>query len=454
MSHSPELRSQVARALDLVVERNRTIDWVAENHPKWLVQPLSRELLYGTLRHYFSLSKAVNARLDKPLRRKDQVVFYLMLVGAYQLKKLSLPDRVVVNETVEACRVLGKPWAKRLVNAVLRGLATNPHTEQSFEHPDWLEHKLKRQYAKQAEALLTANNQRAPMVVRVNQHRENILDYKHLLHRQDITWCSTPYDDALPEAMVLNQPRASATLPGWAEGKVAVQDLGAQAALFIWKTFVQHQHEPAGGDTVSVLDACVAPGGKLFHLLEYLSSQDKADDVTVLAIETSPARIDATQAIARRLGHAVNITRGDAGTLDWWDGCPFDHILLDAPCSGTGTLRRHPDIKVLLKSRHIPQHAQSQLELLNNLWRTLAPGGTLLYCTCSLLTEENDAVVQAFLAGNKLNDPSDSAAVVSIHLPTGQATRHGWQLTPVDSIHDGFYYALLQKKVRGAGTPQ
>ncbi len=475
MSDSALLRSQIARSLVQVRDKGRTIDWLGENKAAWVDTPLARELLYGTIRHFYSLHAHAASHLQKPLRNKDNDVMYLMLVGAYQLQMLDLPDRVVINETVEACNALRKPWAKGLVNAVLRNISRTPlknpkaDPEQSFDHPLWLIEKLRQQYpdntpAPSAEALLLANNQRAPMCLRINTSKISVADYRKSLQANHIATAAHPYTSQLPEAVVLSKPQAADTLPGWSNGHVAVQDLGAQAAALLWSKFAAPENtamQVPGANLLRTLDACAAPGGKLFHMLERLQANPVSHQVT--ALELSERRAENMLTISRRLGH--NLQPEDGGGLQvadaaadpdlWWDGRAFHHILIDAPCSGTGTLRRHPDIKLLLRAPQIQQHAQSQLELLRNLWRTLAPGGTLLYCTCSLLEEENDRIVQAFLddhTGNgNLNaahsNQAQAPAVVPVQLPSGFATRHGWQLTPLDAATDGFYYALLRKPI-------
>ncbi len=238
-------------------------------------------------------------------------------------------------------------------------------------------------------------------------------------------------------SIVLDEPQPSATLPGWSEGCVAVQDVGAQFAAQLTLEDGAQPHR--------LLDACAAPGGKLAHLIERCSSDNQGNNeahppTQIVAIDISAERIAQTQNVLDRLGHSCALLVADATTLDWWDGIPFDHILIDAPCSGSGTIRRHPDIKLLLKETSVATLAELQLQILNNLWRTLAAGGTLLYCTCSILPDENDCVITNFI-----NQPDNNASVCNIVLPTGQATQHGWQLLPTDPNTDGFYYARLNK---------
>ena len=234
-------------------------------------------------------------------------------------------------------------------------------------------------------------------------------------------------------------------LPDWANGAVAVQDLGAQYAAQLLHNEITHTNTPHAA--LRVLDACAAPGGKLAHLLELLANEPRpltqpgVQSTQCIAIDVNRQRIEASHAILERLGHNLRLKQGDACEQAWWDRRPFDYILMDAPCSGTGTIRRHPDIKLLLRENAVFEHSRTQEKMLNNLWRTLAPGGTLLYCTCSLLQAENDQVISRFLKSK-----NNHAKVLNINLPSGKATEHGWQLLPTDPNTDGFYYALLRKQ--------
>lgn len=383
---------------------------------------MCRELTYGCLRHYFSLAEALEARLARPLRTKDLDVFCLLLVGAYQLQRMRVPGHAAINETVSAVRALGKPWAAALVNAVLRKLPTSPVGDAS-DHPPWMQGKIEAQYGDQAPALLRANNQRAPMGLRVNRRKIEPADYRALLKRADIA-----FDNAwLPESILLRKPQPAASLPGFPDGAVAVQDAGAQLV----GGFMGQQLQ----DGCRVLDACAAPGGKLFHLLE------SGLELAVTALDSAPTRLHTLAEMAGRLGHeGFRAIAADACGLDWWDGEPFDFVLIDAPCSGSGTLRRHPDIKVTRTPQQVRHASQLQGALLRNLWRTVRPGCTLLYCTCSILAEENDQVIESFL------EAREDAQVAGVELPTGMATRFGWQMLPTEPATDGFYLARIDKQ--------
>jgi 16S rRNA (cytosine967-C5)-methyltransferase len=418
--------------LHRVVYQRQTTDQVVA--PADLA-PLTQELVYGSLRHYFSLSDIVHSALHRPLNAKDQEIESLLIVGTYQLFHTRIPDHAAIAETVDACALLGRPWAKGLVNAVLRKCARLGQPERSFEHPPWLEAALRADHP-EPEPLMEANNQRAPMALRINLCRTSVDDYlasladagiesrlaqsggaEEMQAPADVTWLG-------PETRVLVAPVPSRRLPGYADGLVSIQDAGAQ--------LVAHLLGPTPGERV--LDACAAPGGKLFHLME------RHPGVTWTALEKNPRRLAQLDAEAQRLGHRdYQSVEGDATTLDWWDGLPYQSILIDAPCSGTGTLRRHPDIKLLRRQEEITGFAELQGRLLASLWRVLAPGGKLLYCTCSILSAENDEVVGRFL-----NDQNDAVAE-HLRIASGRATRYGWQLLPTEPDTDGFYFARMSK---------
>ncbi len=412
-------RARAARNIKAILFNRRTTDWAATGPNQ---TSLSLELTYGSLRHYFSLAEQIDALLSKPTRSQDADVYGLLLVGGYQLQHTRIPPHAALFETVSAAELLGKAWAKGLINAVLRKLPHHP-PGAATEHPAWLRQRLMEEYGPDAEALMAANNTRAPLCLRVNPRRIDPADYRRRLDADGIGYRPA----GLPHALILDSPQPAATLPGFKDGWVAVQDIASQLAVLpLLERALPGQR---------VLDACSAPGGKLFRLIE------AHPGLAVTAIDNAPRRLAALREIAGRLGHRdFTCLRADAATLGWWDGSPFDQVLLDAPCSGTGTLRRHPEIKVLRKPADIAKSARTQAQLLANLWRTVRPGGTLTYCTCSILSEENDHVVGSFLSERRDAHP------LAIMLPTGRATRHGWQLLPLDASTDGLYVALIEKR--------
>lgn len=459
MSNSAKIRAAVARAVSAVVEKHRTTDWLREHGGPLLREPLAQELLYGTLRHYFSLQDIVESKLARPLKPIDQILKHLMLVGAYQLIHLSVPAHAAINETVKAASSVSRPWSKNLINGVLRAIqrekggepGIGERDERSFDHPEWLTANLHAQYQEIAPDILRANNMRAPMTLRINTTRISPATYFQHLNEQGVA--HTP--SSIEECTILNTPQPIRTLPGWEAGWFSVQDAGAQLVVdAFWSQIIDTDA------TISLLDACAAPGGKLFHILERSkqSSRTGLQQMQVQALEISAKRAQTTQTFASHLGHEVTLQVADACTSSWWSGNPFTHILLDAPCSGTGTIRRHPDIKLLLSPEQVTDHANLQQQMLRNLWPMLAPGGTLLYCTCSILQQENDDTIEEFVNAlshsNATDDrhitPSDAhesevVCVESVSLPFGQSTRYGWQLLPTHAETDGFYFSCLRK---------
>lgn len=371
---------------------------------------------------------AVAAHLDREFRSKDLDLRCLLLVGAYQLLYLRTPDHAAINETVNACRALRKPWAKGLVNAVLRRIAAAPApVEQSFGLPGWMAERLGDAYPDEAHALMAATLERAPMSIRINRARVHPDVYAATLADAGIP----SHPGWWPEHRILETPIPARELPGYETGQVSIQDAGAQLVAPLVA-----ERCPRG----RILDACAAPGGKLFHLAEL------APDARITGLERSASRLAHLHRERARLGHeAVSLLEGDATGEDWHDGVPFDAILIDAPCSGTGTLRRHPDIKLLRRAEDLADYAALQFSLLTSLWRLLGSDGVLVYCTCSLFPEENDEVIERFLTA------TPDARIEPVTAPTGKAMRHGWQLLPLaaagipDTSVDGFYFARMTR---------
>ncbi len=450
LSASRQERARAARALNRVLTHGRTTE---QSIGTGSTTPLETELLQGALRYYFSLEHLVRARLSRPFREKDQDLFALLLVGAYQLKHMRIPDHAAINETVAAAAQLKKPWAKGLINAVLRQIAKDADSplpaERSFELPDWLLKRLHQDLPVQAEAVSRASIERAPMSLRVNTTKTSPECYRQRLADADIA----VFQGNFPEHLILAEPIPVRDLPGYAAGEVSVQDAGAQFAARLVPAEMPEQPR--------ILDACAAPGGKLFHLAERFPQAE------LVGLERSAERLAHLRQEARRLGHGhVRLLTGDATERGWLADLPvknprFDLILLDAPCSGSGTLRRHPDIKVLRTPADVTASAALQLALLENLWPLLADDGCLLYCTCSLLAEENDQVIETFVQ-QAADEPANATSVPTprfsdLDLPVGQSTRFGWQLLPLPAGDarpnrsvDGFYFARMtrQEKAR------
>jgi 16S rRNA (cytosine967-C5)-methyltransferase len=391
---------------------------------------LVQELAYGSLRWTFQLDAWLSALMPKPLKAKDRDIHALLLVGLYQLAHLRVAPHAAVSETVSAVDALGKPWAKRLVNGVLRNflrLSADARTaalrtpSAIYNHPDWLLQELRGAWPDHWQDICRANDARPPMTLRVNQRQLTRDAYLATLRAQGLDADPVPHTDG---GLVLRLPMAVDKLPGFRAGQVSVQDGAAQLAAALL--------DAAPG--MRVLDACAAPGGKTAHLLE------RSPDLHLVAIDQDAARLQRVQDNLARLGLAAHLVCGDAGDpAAWWDGQAVDRILLDAPCSATGVIRRHPDIKHHRTPTDILQLASSQARLLDGLWPLLAPGGKLLYVTCSILPEENELQLRAFLARQP------AAAVAPLALSWAHATGTGYQILPGEQDMDGFFFACLHK---------
>ncbi len=392
---------------------------------------LAQELCYGVLRWYLRLDALAGQLLERPLRNKDRDLHMLILVGLYQLGYLNISDHAAVNETVESARQLGKKWAVKLVNGVLRAYQRkrssldsllDARKETRFAHPSWLLDRLQTDWPQQWDAIAEANNRRPPMTLRVNCRRQTRDSYQGLLAQQEIPSESVPH---VSHGLTLLRPVSVKQLPGFADGWASVQDGAAQLA--------QQLLEVQPG--MRVLDACAAPGGKTAHLLE--ATEGLAE---LTAVDIDPIRLARVAENLSRLGLTALLVSADvADTQAWWDGRQFDRILLDAPCSATGVIRRHPDIKVLRRNEDIEALVQRQLRLLNALWPLLAPRGMLLYVTCSVLGEENNGQVLKFLT-----DRPD-AQEQPICSNWGRSCQPGRQILPGEYAMDGFYYVCLVK---------
>jgi len=350
---------------------------------------LLQELCFGTCRYHPQLSAYVECLVDKPLRAKDSDIQALLLLGLYQLLHTRIPDHAALGETVEVTRFLKKPWATNLVNGVLRQFQRDKSKlddlvsqNQAFQHnhPAWLEGMLRKSWPAQFADVIAANNSHPPFTLRLNTRRISRSDYLALLADagSGIDTQVTPYS---PYGITLMQACDPRKLPLFAEGLISVQDEAAQLSGDLLQL----------SPNLRVLDACCAPGGKTGHLLEIEPS------LQVTALDADERRLGRVRENLARLGVSADIRCGD-GTQpnDWWDGKPYDRILLDAPCSATGIIRRHPDIKVLRTPDEIAKLAELQAQLLTRLWPLLAPGGVLLYATCSVMPRENVQIIEAF----------------------------------------------------------
>lgn len=441
------LRAEAANIVEAVVTNGRSLDAALADAEEKLGpkdRPMLRMLAYGVVRHHFRLREQVGKLLDRPIRKRDKVIESLLATGLYQLTDTRVPDHAAVSMTVEAARMLRRPKYAGLINAVLRNFHRRniadqaPGNEESaLNHPAWLIERLKQDWPDRWQAIIDANNDRAPMWLRVNAAKTTAADYLELLSA--VTPEAEPAGElieGLPQAIRLSRPVPVDQLPGFADGLVSVQDAAAQLAAPWLLT----------GGAVRVLDACAAPGGKTCHLLELLGP---GGDVT--AVDVEPGRLERVSENLRRQGFRATVVAADASDLEsWWDGVPYDRILLDAPCSATGVIRRHPDIKLLRRDKDIAALASRQRSMLDALWAALAPGGRLLYVTCSVLPAENEAVVTGFLADHA--DASEDKVLHDYNIRDLMCERSaGFQVLPGTRGLDGFYFAALEKTAPGQG---
>ena len=399
---------------------------------------LFKALCFGTLRWQPRLASYLGALLDKPVKARDGDVESLLLVGLFQLAFTRVAPHAAVSETVEAARVLNKSWAAGLVNAVLRRYQRD-HTElericnkqavSRLAHPGWLLERLEADWPDNWEAIAHANNEQPPMWLRVNARRGSAAEYAEQL--ASVNGVQARTDAAAPQAVRLEEPVDVTELPGFADGVVSVQDAAAQLApLFL---------EPESG--MRILDACAAPGGKTCHMLELCK-----DLAELVAVDSDEQRMGRLHSNLQRLGLAAKAITADVGqTEDWWDGVPFDRILLDVPCSASGVIRRHPDIKLTRRVADIGRLAARQAKLLDASWSMLAPGGRLLYVSCSVMKQENAAVAAHFLARSSDAQPLEPPPQLSA-AGIGRTVGPGLQILPGEADMDGFYYACLLKQ--------
>ena len=432
-----KLRATAAQVVDSVISQGRSLDRALAEHEQQVAardQALLRNLSYGTLRNHWHLQAWINALLTRPLKARDSVINELLAVGLFQLSDTRIPDHAVVSETVEAAKILRRPKLAGLVNAILRRFLREDVAEQAaasedveFDHPSWLIEMLRADWPDDWRSILAANNDRAPMWLRINPQHGSAADYIARLEEQKIDANLMP---ATPQAVHLTEPQPVDQLPGFADGHASVQDAAAQIAA-PWLL---------GGVQGRVLDACAAPGGKSGHLLEV-----GAGVIQLTSLDNDDKRIKGVAENLDRLGLSATIVCGDASKPgEWWDKELFAAILLDAPCSATGVIRRHPDIKHLRRETDIAALATTQIEMLTALWSTLKVGGRLLYVTCSVLAAENDRVVARFLDAN--DDAREADVLQNNNIR--DLMRHkacGYQVLPGTSGMDGFYFACLEK---------
>jgi 16S rRNA (cytosine967-C5)-methyltransferase len=380
-------------------------------------------LVYGALRWHHRLEWQAAQLLARPVKAGQHELKALLRVGLLQLQHFRIPAHAAVSATVDAAGELGHRVAAGLVNAVLRRYQLEREAlderdaaddEAAFSHPRWLIDAVRAERPEQWRAILAANNAPPPMWLRVNARRAARADY---LERLAAAGLRAEPSAEVVSAVLLDEPQPVTSLPGFAAGDVSVQDVAAQRTV----EFLDLRPGQR------VLDACAAPGGKTGHILE-------ASDVAELWAVDRDNRLPLVRSNLERLGLSAKLVAGDATRpADWWDGRRFDRILLDAPCSAVGVIRRHPDIKVLRRPADVAAAVRLQAELLRALWPLLEPGGRLVYATCTLLRQENDGQIAAFLAAGHGAEPAPELAGTPR------------QTLPGEARGDAFYYACLTK---------
>ena len=428
------VRAIAAKVLNQVVEKGQSLTQALpaiqeELSPK--DKALVQMLCYGVLRTLPRLDFFCRSLMKKPLTGKQRDLHFLILVGIYQLLYTRIPSHAAVGETVNGAKALKKPALKGMINGVLRSFLREQESliaqaDQQpallYCHPSWLVKRLQAAYGEEKAAqIMTENNQQAPMWLRVNARFHNSEQYLALLVEQEKSATTAEFN---VNALCLDNPCDVYQLPGFTEGWVSVQDGAAQLAA--------HYLDAQPNDLV--LDACSAPGGKTVHTLEL---QPKIKQM--VAVDFDEKRLLRVQENLDRLNLTATVIHGDASKPDeWWSGEQFDRILCDAPCSATGVIRRHPDIRWLRRDSDINELVSLQKNILSALWKKLKPGGVLLYATCSILPEENDLQVKDFL-----EITSDASLIpLSTQYNDAATTR---QILPNEQKMDGFYYAKLQK---------
>ncbi|MEX0942871.1 MAG: 16S rRNA (cytosine(967)-C(5))-methyltransferase RsmB [Pseudomonadales bacterium] len=413
----------IVKTLTPVLKEGRSLDasWDQAS------SPLAKEITYGVLRDYYRLSAIVTTLVKKPLTDKNLDVKILILAGIYSVDHIRRPDYTSVNEVVSTATDIAKPWAKGIINGVLRnylrardeivsGLVSD---EALTNHPAWLAATIRSAWPQQADDIMLANNAHAPMTLRVNLSRGTRDEY--LLALKDAGMAGRA-GELSAAAIYLDEPASTEKLPGFKDGLVSVQDEASQLAIYVLAPLANEK----------ILDACAAPGGKTGHILE------SAPGVALTALDIDPDRLQQIRQNLKRIDLPCDVIAGD---LRKWQpgGGKFDRILLDAPCSATGIIRRHPDIKLLRRQSDIAKLVSAQTELLRAAFELLKEGGVLVYSTCSILPAENEGVISQFVAVTSAAQPEP------IDFTWGLSTGIGRQLLPTTDRHDGFYYARLVK---------
>ncbi len=421
----------------LGVMDGRSLDAVIEQNAKDLSELDRRSVAdssYGLARWFRQCHAIVAARLQKPFKDKDRDVHVALMLGVWQLLHSRTAEHATISSIVELVRELDKPWADKLANGLLRKVQREMQDDASelnallgndlsiaYAQPKWFVKALQKAWPEKIESILSALQERAPMTLRVNTHKVARDEYLNQLASCDIQ--AEPLE-AVPSALVLDKPMGVFQLPGFDEGLVSIQDAGAQLSAELLDLHAGQR----------VLDACAAPGGKSMHLAQH------QPEITLTACDIDEQRLERVAQNAERCGVTLSMQVLDAeNPPQAWRDQPFDRILLDAPCSATGVMRRHPDVRMLRRATDIEDLAVRQAKILDSLWECLAPGGKLLYVTCSLMPKENEQQIQAFM------ERQPGVKVIPIDVTWGHPRAIGRQTLPGEMTMDGFFYALLEK---------
>ena len=393
----------------------------------------ARHLAYGVCRWLNSLEWLSSQLLRKPLKKRDKDIQRLILIGLFQLSHDATAPYAAINETAECARLVGKPWAVAVINAVLRRFQREhqqwldqlENQPVRFAHPAWLLQKIQADWPDDWQEIVHANNQAAPLWLRINRSRQEQNGVMNLLSSSGFTVVRHP---SAPDAVKLSPPAPVSGIPGFSEGLISVQDPAAQLAVDLLELDDHHR----------ALDACAAPGGKTCHILERFPA------IELTAVDLNKSRLARVQENLDRLGFArrsgLKLLSGDAtDPSSWWDGVMYQRILLDAPCTATGVIRRHPEIKWLRTTEQLEKVVRTQQRLLKHLWPLLEPGGILVYATCSVLADENNQQISRFMAEHA------DAEALPLEVEWGRKQNFGRQILPGMEEMDGFYYARMRK---------
>ncbi len=418
----------------MVLRDGKSLDTASEAILTNLLNPDTRdlslynELIRGTCRWFLALRPMIKPYLRKPFKLKNLDLEIILILGLYQILFMRIEDHAAVNESVKLARDIKKDWATGLVNAVLRRAIKEgidiAQAQHMVSYPEWMQRKIAEDWPQHYPDIAWAGNQRAPLTLRVDLCRNSIKAMIAVLREQGT---NAIQHEIVESAMTLEKPCDISTLDVFNSGLVSVQDAAAQLAAGILDC------KPG----MRVLDACAAPGGKMIHLLEY------SEDLDLVALDIDAPRLQKIEQNLKRIGRHAQLVCGDAAApATWHDGKQFDRILADVPCSGSGVIRRHPDIKLLRRASDISQLVERQKKIISALWSLLKPGGLLLYSTCSIFKDENERQIEWFVENH------DNCMEQSLKLVKwGEESSFGRQILPGEHDMDGFFYACLQKMI-------